>query len=131
MGTRLLIVDDNTLNRDLLREVLEYLGFEVIEAADGREGVKLARRHLPALIFMDIQMPAMDGITAGRVLKEDPATSWIKIIALTSFALSGDRDGILDAGFDDYLSKPVEIRELPERIICWLGDREYQTDTGD
>jgi two-component system cell cycle response regulator DivK len=77
------------------------------------EGVALARELLPELILMDIQMPGMDGMTACRILKKDPQTSGVKIIALTSFAMRGDQETFMAAGFDGYLSKPIDTRELP------------------
>lgn len=116
MSHRILIVEDNENNRGLFRDILTFHGYEVSVAADGREGVALARELMPDLILMDIQMPGMDGMTAIGILKGDPATSRLKIIALTSFAMRGDQEKFLGSGFDDYLSKPIDTRELP-RII--------------
>jgi len=82
--------------------------------------VNLARRLMPDLILMDIQMPGMDGMTAGSILKADPATSGLKIIALTSFAMQGDLEKFLSAGFDGYLSKPINTRDLPDLVKSWL-----------
>ncbi|MHB8881014.1 MAG: response regulator [Thermodesulfovibrionales bacterium] len=113
MSKKILIVEDNTKNRVLLRDVLQYHGYEVLEAADGEEGVRLAREHIPGLIFLDIQMPVMDGFSALKMLKATPETRSIRVIALTSFAMTGDREKILNAGFDHYLSKPINTRELP------------------
>ncbi|MCM2264589.1 MAG: response regulator, partial [Desulfuromonadales bacterium] len=107
MPYKILIVEDNINNRSLLRDLLSFHGYEITVAADGQEGVALAREVLPDLILMDIQMPGMDGMTAGHLLKGDPATSGLKIIALTSFAMQGDKEKFLAAGFDDYLSKPI------------------------
>jgi CheY-like chemotaxis protein len=89
-------------------------------ASDGHEGIALARSLMPDLILMDIQMPGLDGMTAGRILKGDPVTSGLKIIALTSFAMQGDQEKFIAAGFDGYLSKPISTRELPELIDRWL-----------
>jgi len=97
----------------LLRDLLEFHGFEVLEAADGKEGIDSARKEMPDLILMDLQMPVLDGFAAGKILKEDPATKHIKIIAVTSFAMVGDRKRIIEAGFDDYISKPIDTRGLP------------------
>jgi two-component system cell cycle response regulator DivK len=123
MAHKILIVEDNENNRSLLRDVLNYHGYEVSEASDGQDGVNLARELLPDLILMDIQMPGMDGMTAGSILKRDPATSGLKIIALTSFAMRGDLEKFLSAGFDGYLSKPISTRELPELVKNWLGEK--------
>jgi CheY-like chemotaxis protein len=122
MSHKILIVEDNENNRKLLWDVLVFHGYEVSAAADGQEGVNLARKLMPDLILMDIQMPGMDGMTAGNILKSDPATSGLKIIALTSFAMQGDLEKFLAAGFDGYLSKPISTRELPNLVKAWLGE---------
>ena len=121
MPHRILIIEDNVSNRILLRDILTFHGYEIMVASDGQEGVALAREIMPDLILMDIQMPGMDGMTAGRILKEDPATSKLKIVALTSFAMRGDQEKFLAAGFDSYLSKPINTRELPGLVKQWLG----------
>lgn len=126
MPHKILIVEDNDNNRSLFRDILAYHGYEVTVASDGQEGVTLASSLMPGLILMDIQMPGMDGLTAGRILKADPATSKLKIIALTSFAMRGDEEKFLAAGFDGYLSKPIDTRELPTLVKQWL-DREEQS----
>jgi CheY-like chemotaxis protein len=121
MAHTILIVEDNENNRNLLKDILIFHGYEVTVAFDGQEGVFLARELLPDLVLMDIQMPGMDGMTAGQILKGDPATSGLKIIALTSFAMQGDREKFLAAGFDGYLSKPINTRELSGLVQQWLG----------
>lgn len=120
MPRKILIVEDNANNRILFRDILTFHGYAVSEAVDGQDGVDQARKIMPDLILMDIQMPGMDGMTAGRILKGDPATSSLKIIALTSFAMHGDREKFLEAGFDGYQSKPISTRELPDQIKLWL-----------
>ena len=120
MPTKILIVEDNENNRSLFRDILTFHGYEVSVAVDGQEGVTLARELMPDLILMDIQMPRMDGKTAGGMLKGDPATSGLKIIALTSFAMQGDQEKFLAAGFDGYLSKPINTLELPGLVKQWL-----------
>jgi two-component system cell cycle response regulator DivK len=120
MPRKILIVEDNVNNRSLLWDILIFHGYEVAVAADGQEGVNLARELMPDLILMDVQMPGMDGMTAGRILKGDPATSVLKIIALTSFAMRGDQEKFLAAGFDGYLSKPISTRELPGLVKQWM-----------
>jgi CheY-like chemotaxis protein len=120
MPHKILIVEDNENNRSLFKDILTYHGYGVEVAADGQEGINLARQLKPDLILMDIQMPGMDGMTAGAILKADPETSGLKIIALTSFAMHGDVEKFLAAGFDDYLSKPIRTRELPGLVKQWL-----------
>lgn len=120
MSKKILVVEDNKKNRILIRDVLRYYGYEVIEAENGAEGVKMAKEHLPDLILLDIQMPVMDGFKALKILKDMPETRNIKVIALTSFAMAGDREKILHAGFDDYLSKPVDTRKLPLTVKQYL-----------
>ena len=120
MAQKILIVEDNANNRNLLLDVLSFHGYEVSAASDGQEGVNLARKMLPDLVLMDIQMPGMDGMTAGGILKGDPATKGLKIIALTSFAMRGDLEKFLAAGFDGYLSKPISTRDLPDLVKSWL-----------
>lgn len=124
MAHKILIVEDNENNRNLFQDILRFYDYEVTIATDGEEGVTLARSLMPDLILMDIQMPGMDGMTAGQILKSDPTTSNLKLIALTSFAMQGDQQKFLDAGFDGYLSKPVNTRELPGRVKEWLEAKE-------
>jgi len=122
MKKRILIVEDVAENRMLLRDLLEFYGFEILEAADGETGVATARRELPDLILMDIQMPILDGLAAGKILKEDPATRHIKIVALTSFDMvDGDR-WVRERGFDGYISKPIDTRGLSARIYGMLKE---------
>jgi len=122
MPHKILIVEDNENNRSLFRDILKFHGHEVTVASDGAEGVALARELMPDLILMDIQMPGMDGMSAGVILKGDPATRGLKIIALTSFAMQGDEQKFLAAGFDGYLSKPISTRELPILVQKWLQE---------
>jgi CheY-like chemotaxis protein len=125
VNRKILVVEDNDKNRRLIRDVLLYYGYEVIEAGDGAEGARLAKEHLPALILLDIQMPIMNGFTALNVLRETTETKNIKVIAMTSFAMTGDREKILAAGFDEYISKPIDTRELPrlvERMLAGKGE---------
>lgn len=116
MSYKILVVEDNPQNRMLLMDVLLFSGFEIMEAENGQQGVEMARKLKPDLILMDIQMPLMDGVTAGKILKEDAATRGIKLIALTSFAMMGDRERFTAAGFDGYISKPVDTRALSDMI---------------
>lgn len=124
MPHKILIVEDNRNNRCLFRDILVFHGYEVAEAGDGKEGVALATELMPDLILMDIQMPGMDGVTASSILRNNQATSGLKIIALTSFAMQGDRERFLEAGFDGYLSKPINTRQLPDQVKLWLEEKK-------
>ncbi len=105
---KILIVDDNEMNRKLFRSLLQKNGFETIEAEDGAAGSKMAKEHLPSLILMDIQMPVIDGLTALKAIRAAPETASIPIIALTSYAMKGDKEKFLAEGFDGYISKPID-----------------------
>lgn len=118
---RILVVEDNEKNRLLIRDILHHYGHEVLEAVNGQEGLEMARAHMPDLILMDIQMPVMSGLAAEEALKADPRTRNIKSVALTSFAMVGDRERILASGFDAYMSKPLDTRRLPQLILELLG----------
>ena len=111
-----LIVDDNEKNMKLARDVLRLAGFQTLEAGTGAESISLAHEHLPDVILMDIRLPDMDGTEATRKLKEDPRTAHIPVVALTSLAMKGDRELLLEAGFDGYLEKPISVREFPEQV---------------
>lgn len=116
MPKRILIAEDDEMNRRLIRDVLMYYGYEVIEAANGDEAVKMAAKHKPDLVLMDLQMPVMNGAEAIRQLKNSPETKGIKIIAVTGFAMKSDRERTLETGADDYIAKPIDIRRLPGAI---------------
>jgi two-component system, cell cycle response regulator DivK len=113
---KILLVEDNQMNRDMLSRRLRRKGFEVLLATDGQEGVSLARSGAPDLILMDMSLPTMDGWTAARLLKSDTDTRSIPIIALTAHAMRGDRDKALDAGCDEYETKPVNLARLLGKI---------------
>ena len=112
MSKIILVVEDALLNMKLIREILTYRGDTVFEAANGREGVDLAIEKKPDLILMDIQMPVMDGMEAARLIKANPSTRHIPIVALTGYAMDGDEKQMREAGCDGYLSKPFKIKEL-------------------
>lgn len=109
---RILVIEDNAANMKLAVFLLEREDHEVLQAADAEEGVRLAREHLPDLILMDIQLPGMDGLAAARLLKDDAATRDIKVVALTAFAMSGDREKIEASGCDGYIAKPIRYQEF-------------------
>jgi two-component system, cell cycle response regulator DivK len=115
-GELILIVEDNEKNRRLVRDVLQFKGYETIETETGEEGVELARSRQPALVLMDIQLPGMDGITALKLLRQDPATRGIRVIAVTASAMTQDRQTILAAGFDGYQSKPINVKGFLEAV---------------
>jgi len=113
MPEKILIAEDNEVNRKLLRDILRYHGYDVIEAVNGAEAVEMARAHKVDLILMDIQMPVMNGYEAIKTLRNNPLTKEIRIIAVTSFVMKGDKEKALEAGADEYLCKPIDTRELP------------------
>ncbi len=115
-GELILIVEDNEKNLKLARDVLQFKSYRTLEARTAAEGIDLAATHLPNLILMDIQLPDMDGITALRRLMAEPRTAAIPVIALTAFAMKGDRERFLGAGFDGYLVKPINIKEFSEQV---------------
>jgi two-component system cell cycle response regulator DivK len=123
-GHLVLIVDDNEKNVKLARDVLRFAGFRTLEAGTAGEGLALAAEHTPDVILMDIRLPDMEGTTAVQRLKEEPRTAEIPVVALTSFAMKGDRERFLAKGFDGYLEKPIGVREFPEQVRSYLRDKE-------
>lgn len=109
---RILIVEDNPINMKLAARLLEYAGHEVLQAEDATAGLCLARERQPDLVLMDIMLPGMDGIAALGELRADPATAHLKVAALTSYAMKGDRERLLEAGFDGYFAKPIRHKEF-------------------
>ncbi len=120
MPPRILVAEDNPRNRLLMKDLLTYHGFEVLEAANGAQVVEVAKKHRPDLIIMDVNMPDMDGIAAAAILRSCPETSAIKIVAVTSSAMKGDRERILAEGFDGYIAKPIDTRAFPKAIRAFL-----------
>jgi CheY-like chemotaxis protein len=116
MPEEILVVEDNEQNRILMRQILTYHGYDVLEATDGLTGLEMARAHMPALILLDIQMPVMNGFAVIRELRNNPELRKIKAIAVTSFAMKGDREKALQAGFDEYVTKPIDTRKFPELV---------------
>ncbi|KPK39748.1 MAG: chemotaxis protein CheY [Gammaproteobacteria bacterium SG8_47] len=113
---RILLVEDNELNRDMLSRRLQRKGYEVLMAEDGEQGLTAARTGSPELILMDMSLPVLDGWEATRILKADAATAAIPIIGLSAHAMTGDREKALQAGCDDYDTKPVELERLLGKI---------------
>ena len=114
--TTILIVEDNEMNRDMLSRRLQRRGFDVVMAVDGEQGVAMARAEAPDLILMDMSLPVLDGWEATRRLKADPDVRGIPVIALTAHAMSGDREKAVEAGCDDYDTKPIDFPRLLEKI---------------
>ena len=121
--TRLLLVEDNEMNRDMLSRRLARKGYEVLLAEDAERGLALARAERPALVLMDLSLPGIDGREATRRLKADPDTAAIPVIALTAHAMASDRDAAMAAGCDDFETKPVEFERLIAKIEALAGGR--------
>jgi two-component system, cell cycle response regulator DivK len=118
---KVLLVEDNEMNRDMLSRRLTRRGFEVVSAVDGQQGIDLARSEKPDIILMDMSLPVMDGWEATRRVKSDDETRNVPVIGLTAHAMSGDRERALEAGCDEYDTKPVEIDRLIGKIERLLG----------
>ncbi len=119
--TKILLVEDNEMNRDMLSRRLIKRGFDVVMAIDGEEGIAKTKSEKPALVLMDMSLPVIDGWEATKRLKADPETSAIPVIGLSAHAMAGDRDKAMEAGCDDYDTKPVDITRLLEKIAAFVG----------
>ena len=119
-----LIVDDNEKNVKLARDVLRFAGFRTLEASSGMDGISLATEHLPDVILLDIRLPDLDGTAVLRRLKEEARTAGIPVVALTSFAMKGDRERFLAEGFDGYLEKPISVTEFPDQVASYCASPE-------
>ena len=122
MGKRILVVEDTEDNRQIIRDLLSSVGYELIEAADGAEAVAMAQAHRPDLILMDIQLPVMDGYEVTRRIRANPELATVPIIAVTSYALSGDETKAREAGCDGYVAKPFSPRHLLAKIREFLPE---------
>ncbi|PJF39613.1 MAG: response regulator [Chloroflexi bacterium] len=122
MVKRVLVVEDNPNNMALITDVLESLDYEVLQAGDGDSGLRIAVDEVPDLILMDMSLPHKDGWTTTQEIKSTPAAQHIPIIAVTAHAMAGDRERALDAGCDDYISKPIDLLELRRKLNQFLGD---------
>lgn len=120
---KILLVEDNEMNRDMLTRRLTRKGYEVLIAADGAQGVAMAQAHTPDLILMDMSLPVLDGWEATRRLKQAPETNTIAVIALTAHAMAGDRERALAVGCDDYDTKPIEFPRLLSKIQGILSNK--------
>ena len=122
-GELILVVEDKETNRKLVRDVLQFRGYEVAEATSAEDGLEMARTLRPALILMDIHLPGMDGINALKHLRADPTTMEIPVIALTASAMPDEQESILSAGFDAYETKPIGVKRLQEVVLEGLAVR--------
>lgn len=120
MGSRILVVEDNEDSRIMLVKALKRLGHVTIEAESGEEAVEKAHSERPDLILMDVELKGMDGLTATRLIKGDPGLEAIPVVALTAYAMAGDRERALQAGCDGYLAKPVDVRSLEAEVSQYL-----------
>ena len=111
-GERVLVVEDNEMNMKLFRDVLSASGYRTLEARTGAHAVELARRHIPDVVLMDVQLPDVDGVEVLRRIRTDARTAFLRVVAVTAQAMDGDRERFLRAGFDAYLPKPVDVTEL-------------------
>ena len=117
---KILLVEDNEMNRDMLSRRLKRRGFDMVIAIDGQEGLEMAGQESPELILLDLSLPKVDGWEVARQLKADATTSGIPIIALTAHAMAGDREKAMEAGCDDYDTKPIDMKRLLEKINTML-----------
>ncbi len=119
-GERILLVEDNPMNRRVVQFILKSQGYIVHEAKHGLEALELVKVHLPDLILMDLQLPGMDGFTTTRIIKEDATTKDIPVVALTAYAMRGDAERAVEAGCDGYITKPIDPDEFPKLVASYL-----------
>ena len=119
-GERILVIEDNPLNLELVRALLEAHGYEVIDSGSAEEGIERARTEKPQLIFMDLGLPGTDGFAATQLLKADAATRHIPVVALTAHAMKGDDERARQAGCDGYMTKPIDTRSFPAAVARFL-----------
>jgi two-component system cell cycle response regulator DivK len=120
----ILVVEDNEKNLKLVRDVLQYAGYDVVAASSAEQGVAMAIERPPDLVLMDLQLPGMDGTEALRQLRGSPRTSSVPVVAVTAFAMKDDRERALKAGFDGYLEKPISVASLPAQVRGFLPSKE-------
>jgi CheY-like chemotaxis protein len=122
---RILVAEDNAVNRELLRELLEARGYTVFEACDGQEALHMIEQAQPELLLLDIGMPVLDGFGVIRKIRENPLLAMLPVVAVTAYAMRGDREKILSSGFDGYLSKPLNPSSLAEELDRLLAKRTH------
>jgi len=123
---KVLIAEDNAVNRELLRELLEMRGHTVVEACDGEEALRMVEQTQPDMLLLDIGMPLLDGFAVIRKIRENPRFASLPVVAVTAYAMQGDREKILSSRFDGYLSKPVNWHALAEELDRLLSKRAHQ-----
>lgn len=123
---KVLLVEDNYMNKVLVREILAINGYEIIEAKSGTEALKVLTTERPDIILMDLHLPEMDGITATRIIKSEERNKAIPVLALTASAMKGEEGNILNKGFDGYVAKPIEVKKLLDTISLSLGERKKE-----
>jgi CheY-like chemotaxis protein len=128
MPGKILVIEDNDRNRKLIKILLEANKYSVIEAQTGEEALKYLQDDKPDLILLDIQLPNMDGLTLTKMLRSDQETKDIPIVAVTAYAMKGDKERMLEAGCDAYVSKPIDTRELPVIVANIIKERKAQED---
>ena len=128
MSHVILVVEDNERNLKLVRDVLEYAGYDVRVARTGEDGITLAVSEPPDLVLMDLQLPGIDGMEALRRLRESPATAGIPVVAVTAQAMKQDRERALEAGFIGYIEKPISVRAFPDQVRGFLPDGQVGTE---
>lgn len=119
--TKVLVVEDIPLNMELIHEILKSMGFFVNGAVNGEDAIRMLEKEHYDLIIMDIELPIMDGITAAKVIKFNPAYEKVPIIALTAYAMKGDRERFLSEGFDDYIPKPIDVPDFMKKMEKYIG----------
>ena len=124
--SKVLIAEDNAVNRELLRELLEMRGYIVVEACDGGEALRMIEQSQPDLLLLDIGMPVLDGFAVVGKIRENPRLAQLPVVAVTAYAMQGDREKILNAKFDGYLSKPVNSQSLAEELDRLLNKQTDQ-----
>jgi two-component system, cell cycle response regulator DivK len=120
---RILVVEDNPLNLKLVRDVLQFAGYDVVEAHSGEEGLRVAQEDPPDLVLMDLQLPGIDGTETLHRLRKGPLARDVPVVAVTAFAMAADRERAALAGFDGYVEKPISVRDLPGQIEAFLDGR--------
>jgi CheY-like chemotaxis protein len=126
---KVFIAEDNAVNRELLRELLESRGYTVVEACDGAEALRMIEQTQPDILLLDIGMPVLDGFAVVRQVRQNPRLSALPAVALTAYAMQGDRERILNSGFDGYLSKPINARSLAEELDRLLRKHDKKART--
>jgi CheY-like chemotaxis protein len=124
---KVLIAEDNAVNRELLRELLELRGYTVLEACDGEDALRAIEEAQPELLLLDISMPVLDGFAVIRRIRENPRFAGLPVVAVTAYAMRGDRERILSSGFDGYLSKPVSPSALNEELDRLITKQDIQS----